>query len=191
MSQHARPRTCLRAANVSPPHYADRKEFDISERKKALWIRNLLRDRGDARVRERGNAFAMVPSNGDEDEISIGHSRRTDWFGRWLQFVLTIRTVWWHWRHGHSRVDRQSSIQFDEHGVRAESDIDRRRRHDHVDQQRCGGTHVHRRRWIVELGNDRARGKLQQNVSEHRNVCVSLHDPSGHGGNGHRSLIDR
>ena len=191
MSQHARPRTCLRAANVSPPRYADRKEFDISERKKALWIRILLLNRGDARVRERGNAFAMVPSNGDEDEISIGHSRRTDCFGRWLQFVLTIRTVWRHWRHGHSGVDRQSSIHIDEHGVRAESDIDRRRRHDHVDQQRRGGTHVHRRRWVVELGNDRARCKLQQNVSERRNVCVSLHDPSGHGGNGHRSLIDR
>jgi hypothetical protein len=126
----------LRAAEVSPPRYADRKEFDFSERKKALWIRILLADRDDARVRERGNAFAMVPSNGDEDEISIGHSRRTDWFVCWLQFVLTIHTLWRHWRHGHSRVDRQSSIYIDEHGVRAESDIDRRRRHDHVDQQR-------------------------------------------------------
>ena len=62
--------------------------------------------------------------------------------------------------------------------------------HDHVDQQRCGGTHVDRRRWIVELGNYRTRRKLQQNVSERRNICVSLHDPSGHGWNGHRSIIE-
>jgi hypothetical protein len=133
------------SAKVTLPHYADRKEFDFSERKEALRIRILRRDRADTLMPRCGNTFAMVTSNGDQDEISIGHPRGTDWFGCWLQLELTDDAVWRHWRHGYSRVDRQSGIRIDEHGVRAESDSDRRRRHDHVDEQRYGGTHVNRR----------------------------------------------
>ena len=36
------------AAKVSPPRYADRKEFNFPETKKALRIRILLTDRDDA-----------------------------------------------------------------------------------------------------------------------------------------------
>lgn len=130
-------------------------------------------------------------SNGDEDENSTGHCRGIDRCEHRVQFVLTIHSVRRNWRHGYSCIHRQERVGFDEHGVRTKPDRHRRRRDNHMGQQRFRGAHVSGRRWLVELWKHRSGREFQQNVLERRNVRLSLHDPSQHDWNGHRSMIRR
>jgi hypothetical protein len=81
-------------------------------------------------------------SNGDEDDISTGHCRGIDRFNHRVRFVLAIHSVRRNWRHGYSCIHRQERVSSDEHGVRTKPDRHRRRRDNHVDQQRFRGAHI-------------------------------------------------
>ena len=109
------------------------KAFQFSETKKPLRCPFLFEDHDVDRMLTWQRLCDVSESNGDEDDISTGHDRWADRGDGWLQFVFTIHTFRRNWRHRYSCLRRQERVGFVDHGVRAESDSDRRRRDHYVD----------------------------------------------------------